>query len=391
MIRLKKFLLIALLCASSQVAMSGISFAQESSKIFVGESVIFHSDTLNEDRTLLIYTPAGYNSNDDRYPVMYLLDGAEHFVHVTGIIHYLSGIGHIPQMIMVAIPNTRRTHDLTPTHNDEFPSSGGGEKFLAFLENELIPYIDNNYKTHPYRIIAGHSLAGTFVVYTMITKPELFGAYLSISPSLGWDNEVVVKRAKSFFQKQARFDKFFYLTLGNEGERKYSIFEDFTNALKRTKPRDFKWDYVFMRTESHLSIPHNSIYYGLQLLYEDWTILENAAPAGIQAVLNHYGRLSEKFGYTVSPSESFLNSLGYHFLGSNNMDEALKYFAHNIKLYPNSANVYDSYGEALEKSGQLEKALENYQIAYTKSKDNADPNENIFKQNYERLKNQLGQ
>ncbi|UCE67564.1 MAG: hypothetical protein JSU85_06005 [Candidatus Zixiibacteriota bacterium] len=367
----------------------GSALAQQPAKIFIGETTNIHSDILGEDRTLYIYTPAGYNSNEDRYPVLYMLDGADHFVHVSGIIHYLSSVGRIPQMIMVAIPNTRRTRDLTPTHNDEFPTSGGGEKFLNFLDKELIPYIDQNYRTHPYRIIAGHSLAGTFVVYTLLTNPDLFGGYISTSPSIGWDEGVLVKRAKSFFQKNARLNKFFYLTLGDEGEWKYSFYKDLTDTIRRTKPQDFNWKFNHMKNESHVSIPHRSIYDGLEMLYKDWAVSNEVAAAGLESVLNHYKNLSESFGYKISVSEGFLNNLGYQFLNIRDLEESLKIFAHNINLYPNSANVYDSYGEALERDSQLEKALENYQIAYNKGKENSDPNENIYRQNYERVKEYL--
>ena len=144
-----------------------------------------------------------------------------------------------------------------------------------------------------------------------------------------------------------------------------------------------------MKNESHVSIPHRSIYDGLEMLYEDWAIPNEAAAAGLESVLNHYKNLSESFGYRIPVSEGFLNNLGYQFLNIRDLEEALKIFAYNVKLYPNSANVYDSYGEALERDSQLGKALENYQIAYTKGKENSDPNENIYRQNLERVKGYL--
>jgi predicted alpha/beta superfamily hydrolase len=364
-------------------------FAQQPKKIFIGETVDIHSDILDEDRTLYIYTPAGYGSTNDSYPVLYMLDGADNFVHVSGIVHFLSSVGHIPQMILVAIPNTQRTRDLTPTHTDEFQRSGGGEAFLNFIDDELIPYIDSNYRTHPYRIIAGHSLAGLFVTYVLLDRPELFGGYIAISPTLGWDNGFILDRERSFFNKHSKLDKFLYITLGDEGERSLSNIEKFTATIKRTSPDGFRWAFKQMKNESHISIPHKSVYDGLELLYKDWAITDEVALKGLDSVLDHYRRLTDRFGYTVSPSEYYLNYLGYRFLRYPDKKEALDIFKYNVKLYPNSANVYDSYGEGLEQDGQLEKALENYQIAYTKGQQNSDPNENIFKQNYERLKSQL--
>lgn len=368
---------------------AGESLAQPPVKIFIGETVNVRSEILNEDRTLYIYTPAGYNFTDNRYPVLFVLDGADHFVHVSGIIHYLSAVGRIPQMIMVAIPNTRRTRDLSPTHVEDFPSSGGGEKFLNFLEQELIPFIDRNYKTHPYRVIAGHSLAGSFVIYTLMNRPDLFGGYIATSPALGWDNGVMVNQAKSFFQKQARLDKYLYVTLGDEGDRIYDLVKEFTDTIRRTKPKDFRWEFNHMKNESHASVSHKSIYDGLEKLYVNWAISDEAAAAGLKSVQNHYQNLTDRFGYKVNPSEMFLNNLGYQFLNLPDLEEALAIFNYNIELYPQSANVYDSYGEALEKNSQLEKALENYRIAYDRAVENADPNEQMFKQNYERVKGYL--
>jgi len=363
----------------------GRAVAQQPAKIFIGETVTIHSEILNEDRTLYIYTPAGYDYTDNRYPVMYMLDGADNFVHVSGIIHYLSGVGRIPQMIMVAIPNTRRTRDLTPTGWEGYPSSGGAENFMNFLDRELIPYIDQNYRTQPYRILAGHSLGGIFAIYTLMEKPDLFGAYIACSPALGWDDGVMVERAKSFFQKQARLDKFLYITLGNEGDEIYSLVKEFTDTIRRTRPKDFKWEFAYMENESHSSIVHRSVYDGLEKLYENWAITGQEAATGLNAILDHYRKLTDRFGYKVDPSEMFLNNLGYEFLNARDLEQALAIFKYNIELYPQSANVYDSYGEGLERDGQPEKALENYRTAYDKARENSDPNEQLFKQNYERL------
>lgn len=380
---------IILICFAVIISSGGKAVAQQPAKIFIGETVTIHSEILNEDRTLFICTPAGYNFNDNRYPVLYMLDGADHYFHVSGIAHFLSSIGHIPQMIVVAIPNTQRGRDLTPTLVAGLSHTGGGKEFLNFIDGELIPFIDNNYRTHPYRVIAGHSLAGLFVTYALLERPELFGGYIAVSPTLGWDEGVLLGRARSFFNLHARLDKFYYVTLGDEGKRNFDNIKKFTDTIKRTSPDGFRWEFNHMKDESHVSTPHKSIYDGLELLYKDWAITDEVAMEGLESVLEHYRRLTDRFGYSVSPSELFLNSLGYRLLLRPDKEKALDIFKYNINLYPNSANVYDSYGEGLEQTGQLEKALENYRIAYTKGQENTDPNVGLFRQNYERLKKQL--
>src|SRR3712207_3662198 len=114
----------------------------------------------------------------------------------------------MPEMIVVGISNTDRTRDLTPTRvarlpdnpNAGFPTSGGADKFLKFIETELIPMVESKYRTQPYRALAGHSLGGLFAVHTLVTKPELFNSYIAVSPSLQWDNYEEIDRVKEFFK-----------------------------------------------------------------------------------------------------------------------------------------------------------------------------------------------
>ncbi len=128
------------------------------------------SRVLVEDRKVYIYVPPADTTQPDKhYPVLYLLDGDNHFSLVAEYCRYLSrrDVNVIPEMIMVGIPNSNRTRDLTPTKstfgydgkadtssNSRYKSSGGGNNFLKFIGEELIPYIDSHYKTHPFTVHA---------------------------------------------------------------------------------------------------------------------------------------------------------------------------------------------------------------------------------------------
>ncbi len=165
------------------------SLAREiKNKIVIGETVTIKSDILGENRLLMIYLPSGYEGTKKRYPVLYLLDGNTHFLHATAIVNFLSLCRHIPQMIVVAIPNTKRTRDFTPTKDKERTDSGGAGKFIKFLKKELFPFIEKEYRTVPYRVLFGHSLTGMFTIYTLFTNPAMFRAYIAVSPALGYDN-----------------------------------------------------------------------------------------------------------------------------------------------------------------------------------------------------------
>ena len=137
--------------------------------ITIGETITLQSKIMGEERTILVSTPPGYEQGTAGFVVLYMTDGSGHFTHTRGTVDFLAGNGLMPQVIIVAVGNTDRTRDLTPTHveslggdGDAFPvdTSGGASKFLDFFEHELIPYIDDHYRTMPMRLFSGHSFGG---------------------------------------------------------------------------------------------------------------------------------------------------------------------------------------------------------------------------------------
>src|ERR1700690_2979695 len=171
--------------------------SQNNDKICIGTVDKIYSNILNEERTLWIYNPAQTTrTNLQHYPVLYLLDGEEHFYATVGMIQQMSGAWG--NMIVVGITNSDRNRDLTPTVNN----SGGGENFMNFIKEELIPHIDSVYPTAPYRIFSGHSLGGLTVINTLLNNTQLFNAYIAIDPSLWWENKKLVQQAKQDFLKK---------------------------------------------------------------------------------------------------------------------------------------------------------------------------------------------
>src|ERR1041384_2931446 len=150
--------------------------------------LVLKSDVLGEERTVLIRTPVGYETNKLSYPVLYMTDGDAHMDHTSSTIAFLTRNGRIPDLIVVGVTNTDRTRDLTPVKSTDkrFPGGGGADNFLKFFETELIPHIEKEYRVQPYRILAGHSLGGLFVIHAMMTKPGLFNSSIAVSPSRHW-------------------------------------------------------------------------------------------------------------------------------------------------------------------------------------------------------------
>jgi predicted alpha/beta superfamily hydrolase len=350
---------------------SSVSFAQPKGQdIIIGQSYALTSNILEEERPYQVYLPDDYKKNGDPLAVMYLLDGDGHFHHTTGIISFLKNQGRIPNMMVVAIPNTSdRTRDLTPPIEvdmkaaENMSTAGGADNMLAFLKNELIPHINQSYNTAPYKILTGHSFGGLFAVHTLLSEPDLFDAYISISPSMWWDAQNLVAKADTFLSSKHNLDCFFYMTMGNEGGTMLGGAMKLAALFEEMETSDFKWDFKVMDDETHGSIPHRSTYYGLEAIFKDWFSIDYQklyAGGGLENIKNHFDDISNKLGYQMRPSESALNSLGYALMGNDKIDDALIVFLENIELFPKSSNVYDSAGEAYMNNEENDKAIKYY-------------------------------
>ncbi|HEX4542087.1 MAG TPA: alpha/beta hydrolase-fold protein [Candidatus Acidoferrum sp.] len=359
------------------------------------QRLVVHSNVLNEDRTIWVRMPRSYDRDKVSYPVLYLMDGPGHINEIGSTIDFLGENNRVPPMIVVGIANTDRVRDLTPTHWDmkrpdgtvnANPTSGGGEHFLDFIQKELMPQIEKRYRTSCYRVFAGHSLGGLMVIHTLITRPDLFQAYIAVSPSLQWDNQHTLHQAQQFFAEHAELKKALFFSLGNEGNTPNPMgdgFEQLQKTLATKAPKGFHWDSSRYPDETHSSTVLRAHYAGLRTVFADWQApvsSDNGFPVGGMAgVEKHYHDLSERYGCAIQAPESLINQLGYRLMGDKKLDEAIAAFQRNVELYPGSANVYDSLGEGYENAGKLDLAIQNIEKAIAKGTGTGDPDLDQYK------------
>lgn len=248
-----------------------LSFAQKPFQL--GNIYEIHSKILNENRTLNIYTPDDYQSDSNKkYPVIYLLDGSanEDFVHVVGIVQFLTMIEAMPKSIVVGISNVDRRRDFTyPTtigkDKKDYPTTGSSAKFIKFLGEELQPYIVNKFKTDGSKTIIGQSLGGLLATEILLKNSELFNTYIIVSPSLWWDNESLLKNANDLINQQKLISTNVYVAVGEEGERMKDDSKKLAQLISQSK--GFKIDVSFFEKEDHLTILHNGLYQTLLKMY----------------------------------------------------------------------------------------------------------------------------
>ncbi len=356
------------LLISISLFLLGSSWGQNDPQpIVIGEKFHLYSDLLNEERELWIYTPEGYQEEKESYGVIYLLDGPGNFLHTSATAQFLSRNGRMPGMIVVGIANTDRTRDLTPKlltdTSRRFPNAGGADNFLNFISEELIPYIDKNYRTTPYKLLIGHSFGGLFVNHALVHRPEIFNDFISISPSLWWDEQLLVDQTQTHFKSNKDQGGYLYMTMGNEGENMLSGARKLAAVLEESAPENFKWEFDLMESETHNSVPARSTYKGLEFIFEDWylpNLFEMYETGGIDALDEHFANISKRWSYKLKAPERTINQIGYALLNQDKIDEAIQVFTRNVETYPESSNVYDSLGEAFMKKKDHKLAIKNY-------------------------------
>ena len=168
------------------------------------ETFTIESAAVGETRRINVYTPPGYSAGDARYPVLFMPDGGvrEDFPHVAATVDAGIRAGEMRPMIVVGIENTERRRDMTgPTEVDEdrriAPRVGGSAAFRRFIAGELMPEVGRRYRVAGETAIIGESLAGLFIVETLLLQPELFDTYIALSPSLWWNGGELVRTAEA--------------------------------------------------------------------------------------------------------------------------------------------------------------------------------------------------
>lgn len=394
MTRLSNFVLAGPLLAFSVV------HAQPSTEITIGERLSVHSEILDEDRPYWVHLPRSYE--DDRfglrsYPVLYLLDGDAHFHSASGVVQFMSaGINgniQIPEMIVVAIPNTDRTRDLTPTHstssldgseNPFLEVSGGGDNFLRFVRDELIGHIESTYRTLPYRILVGHSFGGLFAMHALTAAPDLFQAHIAIDPSLWWDDRVLVSRAEAL-QAHENLNASVYLTLADntglslpEGQEMLDAGHGFAAALEKVQSPGLRSKLRYFEAENHGSVPLLSLYHGLLFVFDGFKPPDELLFNNPSAIGAHFERVSARLGVELLPPPNLMNQLGLSMLFERQEVElAMALFRFNAEKYPDSYIVHSSLAQGYEQTGETARAIESLERSLQLNPDNQDARDRL--------------
>ena len=269
---MKRLALVALLAAGPATPLVAVEPPADGRPVVIATSYTLPSAVLAETRRVNVYLPASYAEGDRRYPVLYLLDGGEQedFHHVTGLVQIGTMNGTMRETIVVGIENTDRKRDFTWPSNDardraEVPTHGGSANFRRFLQTELQPWVEARYRTNDEDGVLGESLAGLFIVETLLRAPELFDTYVAISPSLWWDGGSLTAAAPALLRGKGLAGKRLYLSVADEGAG--MGVDAFAAALEALPAGALDWRFEPRRDETHGTIYHPAAMAAMRALW----------------------------------------------------------------------------------------------------------------------------
>ncbi len=231
-----------------------------------------HSRILGEERSFLVHRPPGYRESSTNYPVLYLLDAYERnssagpdFQTVAKQVDTMSLEG-IPPMIVVGIVNTHRNRDMLPINTRVYSESGGADKFLAFLTEEMIPHVDDNFRTSGERILYGRSDSGLFTLFALLEKPNAFSGYISSSPTLGHCPDLMRVKTGRLFRQHPTLETTLFVIYGDDDlpyARRY--IPVFTQAFRNQSAGGIRFGMNIVPGGGH--IPKSSLHDGLRFYF----------------------------------------------------------------------------------------------------------------------------
>lgn len=345
---------------------------ENNNNISIGRRDTIFSNVYKEKRVVWVSVPSYFNKYlpPRNYPVVYLLDGPEHFFSTVGMIDRFStnfGSEVCPPMIVVGIESNNRYNDFFPNFDND--------KFATFLGDELIPYIKNHYPTNPYQVLVGHSLGGLRVIHTALYNPNLFNSYIAIDPSLGaeknkWysiatkdinefrliNHRLFVAMAQTMpMSKTQKIDEIRKDTSSDSNHMRMIM--DFSEKMiKGNKENSTTFMWKFYPDETHSGVTQIATYDGLKFVF-DWyqnkdlkeiLDIKTSPEKAMKLLKSYYSRISTHLEDKEVPLE-YYNTVFIDFLISRNQKEkALAWSLYNLECYSESKSAQE-YVEKLKK------------------------------------------
>lgn len=272
--RLPGRLLIGIIAGLCFAVPAAAQHVHEPTPVVIGQSLVMDSNWMGAPREINVWLPPGYAEGTARYPVLYLLDGGQQqdFHHISGLAQLGTVNGTTRDVIVVGIASVDRRNELAlPTNNPElvarYPTQGDSERFRFFLRDEIAPFVEARFRTNGETALMGESLAGLFVVETFLKEPQMFDAYVAVSPSLWWDGGQLARQSGAHLRDHSNDPRTLILAMGDEGPEAAALMDMLTANLNDHALPGVTWSFQPRPAESHATIYHGAALDAFRRLY----------------------------------------------------------------------------------------------------------------------------
>lgn len=333
----------------------------------------FNSEKLQETRKLKIQLPRNYDSNTEKvYPIVVVLDADYLFEPVAGNVDYLSYWEDMPESIVVGIMQGEKRYDDCNYDDTNFFPADKGAAFFEFIGLELLPFIDNNYRTAKFTIAVGHDFTANFINYYLFKDPPLFNGYISLSPDLApLLDERIPQRIP-----EIESEIFYYLATGTDDIQSLMEVTELLNApLQKIDSENFEYYYDNFDGATHYSLVSRGIPNALEKIFSVYRPISKKEYSDVllkmESPVDEY--LKEKYN-TIENLFALTNPIRINdFIATATAAEKLKQWESlreigtmAKKQYPDM-NMGDYFlGRYYEEIGEPKKAMRTFQGAFDK-------------------------
>ncbi len=339
---------------------------EDGSPVSIGAFRTFHSEVLNENRTILVNLPQGYNESKQPYPVLYILYGGQvrgYFAEAVHIVNRLQEASLIPQLLIIGVQNVDRYRDNLPVNQKG--EKGGAENFLRFFSEELIPFVEKEYRTETLRILLGPQAGASFGVYTLMEQANLFSATFVTNPFWGQPvSEYLLGKAKVFFSQEGSLKNFLFMTC-DTAEMSSPIMA-YVNRLTTIVEEGKKTDFTLIinplgENEIDSRIPSPGLREGLKAFYKEYKFPDEQMVNGLEDLKQYYHNLSNKYGYDIPIPVFTLIRQGDKLQERGKTKEAISIYEYVEEYFPHDLNCYHRLAELYQRKGNYVRAINYYE------------------------------
>ncbi len=331
--------------------------AQESLTNGIKKSSI-HSKILDQEREILIFSTEGEPDRQNDFPTLYLLDGKENFLLVSGLISNLVRAELLPNLNLVGINNYDydREYDLSTPANSEdiYFETGGASDFQRFMIEELFPYISASKTSSDYKVLIGHSFGGSFGLNMINEHPKSFSSAILVDPSIWWNDAELIETLK---KDQTGFSEMnIYLSRSGNEQENIDLFDKLCALIESDQTMFEKFP-----EENHISTLAPSIFHGAKYVFREYAMLEVLyAEQNFADIKEKIEELSILYNTTIPPKVRAIAPMARNLTNEGKYSESIEILSYLRTYHPDDIMVLNFLGEAYEKSGDLENARLTY-------------------------------